>query len=141
MARKSTRKSTPTVSARGNALGVKLTNEQLDELAVKVFIPHLEAGGQMQELRAQYGSGPRIRKALYRAGFTPIGAQRGDIKPISPKATAKTVTNFIVKGRQAGKSFDRLAHETHRTVAEVKEILNKANQGELAHGRVVLRQS
>lgn len=106
-----------------------------DALAKDVIVPRLAAGEQMTDIRAEYGSGATIRRALMRVGYDTKGqpAQVAKTAAAKPQVLAKRVADR----RAAGASWDRLALETGKHADELRALLAEHGHAELAAGRVV----
>lgn len=111
------------------------SNADWDALARDVIVPRLAAGEKMTAIRAEFGSGATIRKALMRVGYDTKGqpTQLAKLAASKPQVLAKRVA----ERRAAGASWDRLALETGKTADELKALLAQHGAAELAAGRVV----
>ena len=52
------------------------TNAEWDAIALNTIVPRLAAGESMTAIRAEFGSGATIRRALMRVGSTPKASRR-----------------------------------------------------------------
>ena len=86
-----------------------------DVLARDVIVPRLADGESMTAIRAEFGSGATIRRALMRVGFDTKGqpTQVGKVAASKPQVLAKRVADR----RAAGASWDRLALGLGRAAA------------------------
>lgn len=142
MARSS--KSTITVGKSGYATGVTRTDEEWDALFAKTILPALQRGVTMTVLRAEYGRSECIRQAARRAGYeSTAAARRGEkgfsaikVKGVQSKVVAKRLTD----ARKSGDSWNTLRLRTGLDAAELRTVLRKHGQDELATGRVITSQ-
>lgn len=104
-----------------------------DKLALEVIVPALQAGTSMTDIRAQYGAGPTIRRALDRVGYNTRG-QKVDRTAI--KATGAALAKRVHARRLELASWWRLEHETGKSQDELKALLAKHGLEDTAAGRV-----
>jgi hypothetical protein len=106
------------------------SNADWDELARTTIVPRLAAGAKMTDIRAEFGSGATIRRALMRVGYDTKGqpTQVAKLAASKPQLLAKRVA----ERRAAGASWDRLALETGKTADELKALLAQHGAAELA---------
>lgn len=111
------------------------SNADWDALARDVIVPRLAAGEKMTAIRAEYGSGATIRRALMRVGYDTKGQPTQVAKTTAAKPAL--LAKRVAERRAAGASWDRLALETGRPTDELKALLAQHGAAELAAGRVV----
>lgn len=111
------------------------SNEEWDKLALATIVPALQAGTSMTEIRAQYGAGPTIRRALDRVGYDTKGRK---VESVAIKAAGKALAARVAKRRQAGAAWWRLEHETGKSQDELKALLAKHGHASLTDGRVII---
>lgn len=111
------------------------SQSEWDALALGTIVPMLQDGTKMTEIRAQFGAGPTIRRALWRVGYDTKGNEIkvvGTVKVtrVQPKVLAKRVADR----RTVGASWDRLALETGKDADELRSLLT--DHGFTADGMV-----
>lgn len=109
-----------------------------DTLALEVIVPALQAGTSMTEIRAQYGAGPTIRRALDRVGYNTKGQQ---VDPTTIKATGAALAKRVHARRLQLAAWWRLEHETGKSQDELKALLAKHGYQDIASGRVTRVQA
>jgi hypothetical protein len=92
----------------------------------------------MTEIRAQYGAGVTIRRALSRVGYNTKGQQVtiGSTKGSNAKVLAKRVADR----RNAGAAWWRLEMETGKSMDELKALLTQHGYETVATGRVIISE-
>lgn len=112
------------------------SNEEWDKLAREVIVPALQAGTTMTELRAQYGAGVTIRRALARIGYNTKGQKMQVLRTTGsrPQVRAKRVA----ERREAGAPWWLLEMETEMSADALKADVAKYANAELASGRVII---
>lgn len=112
------------VASKEATTRTRRTAEEVDAL-VDDFVKHLQDGGTMKELKAEYGfsdDGP-IRAALYRNGYDSKGNEHEDEEDIdASKAAGKKA---LLKLRQEGAAWFVLAFRAGITEAEAKKIIEE----------------
>lgn len=112
------------------------SNAEWDQLAREVIVPRLQAGETMTSIRAEFGTGATIRRALMRIGYNTKGQKAEVAKTTGNKA--QVLAKRVAARREAGASWDRLAMETGKNQDELKELLSKHGFASLAEGRVII---
>lgn len=105
------------------------------DAVVPTIVKALRSGTSMTDIRAQYGAGPTIRKALWRNGFDTKG-NAFNVEAI--KGTGKVLATRVAKARQSGASWGLLQLRTGKPESDLKALLAKHGQLTLAQGRVVI---
>lgn len=111
------------------------SQSEWDALARDVIVPRLAAGEKMTDIRAEYGSGATIRRALMRVGYDTKGQPATVAKTTAAKP--QVLAKRLADRRAAGASWDRLALETGRAADELRALLAQHGHADLAAGRVV----
>jgi hypothetical protein len=114
------------------------TNEEWDKLALEVIVPRLQAGDTMTAIRADFGAGVTIRKALSRVGYNTKGQQVTIGKTAG--SNAKVLAKRVAERRQQGAAWWRLAMETGKDMDELKAILTKHGYESVVNGRVIVSE-
>lgn len=131
MAAKSTKAPT-TTERRANR-----TQEDWDKL-VPTIVKALQSGTTMTDIRAQYGAGPTIRRALWRNGFDTKG---NSIKLTALKGSKPSVlAKRVAERRNQGASWIRLSLETGKDADELRTLLRAHGHDTLTEGRVVISE-
>lgn len=124
----------PVVVVRRNAR----SQAEWDKLALDTIVPALQGGTTMTAIRAQYGAGPTIRRALDRVGYNTKGQKVTKVQ--TKGSNQKVLAERINERRLAGAAFWRLEHETGMGADELKALLAKHGYGDTAAGRVILAE-
>lgn len=101
---------------------------------VPAIVKLLKAGTTMTDVRAQYGSGPAIRKALSKAGYNTKGEQV-ELEKIS--GSGASLAKKVAAERKNGVAWYTLALRTGKDESVLKELLEEHGHGDLVSGRVV----
>lgn len=117
--------------AKGNG---RRTHEDILELVPEI-VEKLKDGVTMTEIRAEYGAGPVIRKALTEKGYNTKG-ERIEVEEIEGKGA--TLAKRVAAKREDGWAWYKLEIATDMSTDDLKELLEEHGYGELAEGRVVL---
>jgi hypothetical protein len=99
------------------------TPEEWEKLAADTIAPALAAGATMTAMRAQYGTGTAIRRALARVGYDTKGQPIVGVHVRA--ASAKTLAKRVAARREEGAAWWRLELETEKSKAELKALLVK----------------
>lgn len=123
-------KAEPEATSNGN----RRTHEDILELVPEI-VRKLKAGTTMTDIRAEYGAGPVIRKALTEKGYNTKGekVEVEDITDLKGKALAKAVAAL----REDGKAWYYIELAADMSADDLKELLEENGYEELASGRVV----
>lgn len=114
-------------STNGNGHGAITTAD------VKAIVRKLKAGTTMTDIRAEYGAGPKIRKALMEAGYNTKG-ESVEIESIS--GSGKTLAARVAKQRENGVAWYALAIATGKPESVLRDLLTDNGYGHLVEGRV-----
>jgi hypothetical protein len=104
------------------------------EISVPAIVKMLKAGHTMTEVRAKYGAGAKIRKALGEAGYNTKG-EKVEIAKIS--GSGKALAAKVARQREAGVAWWTLELATGKTETDLRELLENSGYASLAEGRVV----
>lgn len=108
------------------------TPAEWDEVARNEIVPMLQAGHSMTEVRAAYGAGPTIRKALRRIGYDTKGQE---FTMPTVKASGAALRQRVITMRAELRSWDFIAQATGKDADELRAMVAAAKP-ELAAGRV-----
>lgn len=100
---------------------------------VEDIVEKLQGGTTMTEIRGEYGSGPKIRKALTEAGFNTKGEEI-KLEKITGKGAA--LAKRVAAKRKEGVAWYTLALMTGMSESDLKELLTEHGFEDLVEGRV-----
>jgi phosphoglycolate phosphatase-like HAD superfamily hydrolase len=106
----------------------------LTPAVVKDIVRQLKAGTTMTDIRAEFGQGAKIRKALTEAGYNTKG-EKIEVEAIN--GSGKTLATRVARAREAGKAWYSLEIATGKSETQLKDLLTEHGFGELAEGRVI----
>jgi hypothetical protein len=104
------------------------------EMNVPAIVKMLKAGETMTTVRARYGQGAKIRKALAEAGYNTKG-EKVEISEI--KGSGAVLAKRVAAQREAGVAWWSLELATGKSETVLRELLNDHGYSALAAGRVV----
>lgn len=114
------------------------SNAEWDKLAREVIVPALQDGTLMKDIRAEYGAGVTIRKALSRIGYNTKGQKVTIGKTTGTKA--QVLARRVADRRAEGAAWWRLEMETGKAQDELKAILAKHGYDAVVSGRVIVSE-
>jgi hypothetical protein len=125
MAKVKTRKSSTKPAAKAETNGsTRRTREEIDAL-VPEFVAHLQGGGTMQDLKAEFGfsSGQPVRQALARNGYDSKG---NALESDAINETGAKLKKVLIRERKAGESWYRLAIRVNAERDEDEQVTESA---------------
>jgi hypothetical protein len=109
-----------------------------DKLALDTIVPMLQDGTSMTDIRAQFGAGPTIRRALTRVGYNTKGQKVGDTKTVGTKPAV--LAKRVAERRRSGAAWWRLELETGKDADTLRSLLTEHGETDLTSGRVVVSE-
>ena len=114
-----------------------------DALALDVIVPRLQAGDKMTDIRAEFGAGPTIRRALSRVGYNTKGQQVTVVGAVKTARVApKVLAQRVADRRMAGAAWWRLELETGKSADDLRTLLTEHGHDAdgMTAGRMVISE-